>query len=84
MASVQTPDAKKQYPEMERTFVGRGWQNKTQDGREFINLRIDRGVAAQVDETCQFQLWPNKKREGKKDADFRLSILIPKSAVAQA
>ena len=69
-------------PKAKREFVGRAWVNKTKkDGREYINVRIDKGVKiSSLDENSQLQLWPNTKREGKKDADLRLSILVPVKA----
>jgi uncharacterized protein (DUF736 family) len=68
--------------ETKREFIGRAWMNKAKkDGREYINIRFDKGVkVTNLDENCQMQLWPNTKREGKKDADLRLSILVPMTA----
>lgn len=67
-----------------RTFIGRAWKNKTQDGREYLNIKLDKLdqdknpiMLNGVDFNCTLQLWPNPKREGKKDADLRLSILVP-------
>lgn len=66
---------------MQRHFIGRAWINKTQNG-EFINCVLDKKKDAPIilngiNDECVFQLFPNKKREGKKDADYRLSLLIP-------
>lgn len=82
MAEVQTGNAANQN-NMQRFFVGRAWKNQTAKG-EFLNIKLDKGAKLDgVDNTCTMQLWPNTKRPDKKDADYRLSILIP-NAVAQA
>lgn len=68
----------------EREFIGRAWINTVQadgskyKGTEFINITLDRDREGVVfKKTDQLQLWPNSKREGKKDADFRVSIIMP-------
>lgn len=40
-------------------------------------FRIDRGTTGSIDENVTLEAWPNVKREGKQDADFRLSALTP-------
>lgn len=81
-----------QRPEMERYYIGKAWVNDgcincsidtIQKGQK-VDLRFE------IDSTCKFELWPNTKRTGaaalkpdgttKKDADYRLSLLIPKIA----
>ena len=68
----------------EREFIGRAWINTVQaedskyKGTEFINITLDRdrdGVIFKKND--QLQLWPNTKRPNKKDADFRVSIVMP-------
>ena len=85
MAGI-TPNAKGQEPKPQRIFAGLGWINKTPKG-EFINVLVSKkdldkvGAASiSIDSSCTIQLWPNSKREGKKDADYRMSILIPQTA----
>lgn len=60
------------------TPVGKGWVNKyKKEGveKEAINITIDRGVEELIlraeDKLVAF---PNSKREGKRDADYRLYI----------
>lgn len=67
---------------VEREFIGRAWKNivKKEDseykGVEFINLTLDQGIQEVVmKKGNRLQLWPNKKREGKQDADYRVSLL---------
>ena len=55
-------------------FIGRAWKNTTKDGREFMRLTIDRGIQVSLNGEDRIELWPNTKRDGKKDADFRASI----------
>ena len=81
MANVST-ETTKTFPKMDRTFIGRAWVNNTKDGKVYINFKLDKGVKANLDESCSIQLWPNTKREGKKDADYRASVLIPAAIAA--
>lgn len=66
---------------MKRVFIGRCWKNTvkqgTHQGVEFLNLKFDRGTSVTLNEGDQVQLWPNTKREGKIDADYRASIQVP-------
>lgn len=76
-------------PKMKRDFIGRGWINTVKQGPRaglnFIQVKFDRGVEIdKLTPDCMLQLWPNEKREGKRDADYRLSILTPEQAIAQA
>lgn len=81
MANVIASPQVATVPKAKRHFIGRAWVNTARSDEKFINAKLDRGVKLQqVDETCVFQLWKNTKRPGKKDADYRLSILIPQSA----
>jgi hypothetical protein len=70
-------------PETTRDFVGRAWENeaKLKDGSTvtFLNITIDRDIQLDgITSAHKFQLWPNAKRDGKKDADWRLSLISPK------
>lgn len=81
MANVIAPLQVATAPKAKRHFIGRAWVNTARTGKQFINVKLDRSVQLQqVDETCTLQLWENMKRPGKKDADYRLSILIPQTA----
>lgn len=70
-----------QDAQTKRVFIGRAWANKVKQGEragtEFLSLRIDRGVDVSLTTGDQITLWPNRKREGKQDADFRASIQVP-------
>ena len=61
--------------------VGRAWKNTSKAGNEFLRLSIDQKIdgkafsAITLKAGDQLLLTLNKKREGKKDADFRLSIV---------
>ena len=71
---------------MDRFFIGKAWKNTVKvKGKdvEMMNILIDKKKDApiilnNINDECQFQLWPNDKREGKRDADFRVSLLSPK------
>ena len=70
----------------EREFIGRAWINVVKNeeskyvGTEFINVTLDKDVnKVVINAGDKLQLWPNNKREGKKDADFRVSIVQIKS-----
>jgi hypothetical protein len=66
--------------------IGKAWINKVQVKKgtnagkelEVLNLTLDRGVVLNdINENCKISLWPNNKREGIKDADYRVSIQLP-------
>lgn len=64
------------------TFVGKAWVNTVNkegskvNGKSFINVSIDRQYKElTLQEGDRMQLWPNTKREGKNDADYRMSII---------
>lgn len=68
--------------ETSREFVGKGWVNtvnKPQSkahGQQFINITLDKDVSEiSIKAGERLQLWPNDKREGKNDADYRVSIV---------
>lgn len=66
-------------------FVGRGWvntagENSKMAGTEYINIVFDKGIAAIEgldNPSVKYHLYPNKKRSGKQDADYRLVVLTP-------
>lgn len=68
-------------PTFKRLFVGRAWKNTISTegenkGKEFISIRLDNNVKElNLEAGDRVELWPNLKREGKKDADYRLSIV---------
>lgn len=64
-------------PETVVQFVGKVWKNTTKTGKEYMRLTIDRGMSLSLIGKDSIELWPNKKREGKQDADFRASVRIP-------
>lgn len=66
---------------MKRVFIGRAWENEVRNGdnkgTKFLSLRLDRGIDISLVGGDQITLWPNQKREGKQDADFRVSVQVP-------
>lgn len=70
-----------------RVFFGKGWLNKNEDGTEYTNFSFDEKFVVKILDTetnteyeilpgSYFQGNPNAKRDGKKDADIRLSFKI--------
>ena len=59
-----------------RDFIGKAWNNTSKvKGIPYIRLTLDSNVSEVVlTPKTRLELWPNKKREGKQDADFRLTI----------
>jgi len=45
------------------------WQNTTKNGITFLSGNLGYGLTVQI--------WPNKKREGKKDPDYNLVFAEP-------
>ena len=69
-------------------FIGKAWINHTKEvkdtagnvtkaPREYIRILIDNGLQLNFKEKDSIELWPNTKREGKQDADYRVSVRIP-------
>lgn len=83
MATVHTKKPVAQAPvTTQRVFIGRAWKNRVQKegatkGVEFLNLQLDRDVSITLEAGDRITLWPNTKREGKADADYRASIQVP-------
>ena len=72
----------KKQPTTRREFVGKVWLNEVKNGKhkgkKFFNVRIDQAVSELVlTPESKIQMWPNIKREGKQDPDFRMSIILP-------
>jgi len=68
----------------QRTFVGGAWINKCKvNGKETHNIKISlstKGKNALKTLTINaltdvIELWPNDKRDGKKDADYSVSVV---------
>ena len=64
-----------------REFIGRAWVNTVKTGelagQNVLNLRFDRGVTGiTVTPETHIELWPNAKRAGKRDADYRASVVV--------
>jgi hypothetical protein len=83
--TLVTNENKVDASKMERAFIGKAWVNTVAKGEykgiEFLAIRLNRGTKiSEITDECQFTLWPNEKREGKKDADYSLSIQYPKAA----
>lgn len=75
-------------PNSKRTFIGRAWINEVKKegaskGVKFLNVTRDKGFEdITLKASDSLQLWPNPKREGKRDADFRLSVVSAEDEVA--
>jgi len=77
-----------QEPKREFVDIGKAWVNEKQNICFSVNKMFtdSKGVvhnAIQLNNVgpeSMFVLTPNKKREGKKDADYRVSLLIPVAA----
>ena len=78
---------KKKQP---RVFIARAWNNTSKAGLEYLNISFDRGLEITIkdtrddkeieyilDENATIQGFANKKRDGKQDADIRLSFALP-------
>lgn len=79
---------KKKQP---RVFIARAWNNTSTAGLEYLNISFDLGLEITIkdkrdgkeveyilDENATIQGFANPKREGKQDADIRLSFALPK------
>lgn len=70
-------------PAEKRTFIGSAWINTAKSGAnkgtQFINVMFDRTAKGTIDvgDGSHLMLWPNNKREGRRDADYRVSVLEP-------
>lgn len=69
----------KKSNETEVIFIGKAWNNTTKGGKNYTRIIIDRNLDLTLHGSDSVELWPNNKREGKKDADFRVSIRQPKN-----
>lgn len=65
----------------QREFIGKAWINQVpataskNAGVQFISVKLDRNIASvSIEAGQQITLWPNLKREGKQDADYRVSV----------
>lgn len=66
----------------EIVYVGKGWLNTVNNrdskafGKQYINITLDRGIdEVTVGGNEKLQLWFNNKREGKNDAEYRVSLV---------
>lgn len=63
------------------TSIGRAWKNTSKKNTEFLRVSIDQKINGQNFDHITLKpgdkllLTANAKREGKKDADFRLHIV---------
>lgn len=73
MTVVKTAEA---VTKTAREFIGKAWVNTTKDGRTYLQLTLDQDIAkVELMKGQKIQLWPNNKREGKNDADYRASVV---------
>lgn len=67
--------------------IGRAWDNSSIEGRSNkapkLRIAIDRdlGLAITLKPESQLLLFTNQKRAGKKDADYRVAVELPKDIV---
>lgn len=80
MAQIQMANAISQ--KSSRQFIGKAWINRVEkpgsryNGTKYLVMTIDnkfKSITIGQDE--KMIAWPNAKRQGKKDADFRVSIV---------
>ena len=92
MANITTGQAVKAT----RMFIGKAWINTVKKegdslGIQFMNISLDNVIVKEdgskapltsitLTPNDKIQLWPNQKRDGKKDADYRLSIVSAEAA----
>lgn len=69
-------------PQTVRQFIGKGWVNlinkpgNKYNGVKYVNITLDNTIGdITIKNGEKLILFPNKKRAGKKDADFRLSVV---------
>ena len=72
MATIKAPTATAQ----KRAFIGKAWKHE-KDGAEYLSVSLNRDLGeVALKSNDRMLLWPNKKREGKQDADYNLSISL--------
>ena len=61
--------------------IGRAWINNVPEGTRgpALSIQLDRNLGADISLSPgdRVYLWPNNKRAGVRDADFRLSLDVP-------
>ena len=69
--------------EAKREFTGKAWNNTVNkegskaNGMNYINITLDNTIdVLSLKAGDKIQLWPNAKREGKQDADWRMSVIF--------
>lgn len=56
-------------------FVGKAWENTSKSGSKYFRITLDAKISEiTLSKDNRIALVPNKKRDGKKDADFSLII----------
>ena len=65
-----------ELPQIKREFIGKAWINESLVKKiPYIRISLDNTVSQVVlTPGSRLELWPNKKRDGKKDADYRFTI----------
>lgn len=58
--------------------IGRAWLNAAKaDGKEYLNVTVDKAVGeVTIGPDDRILMFPNAKRDGKKDADWRLMVEV--------
>ncbi len=80
MVEILNNVASTQQSATKPVYIGKAWKNTSKNGKEFMRLTINRGMALKFNAGDRMELWPNKKREGKQDADFQVLIRVPQTA----
>ena len=78
-------EAPKEQVKTKSEFIGKAWKNMAQKGEhkgtEYLKMTIDRDIeSVSIEKGETLLLWPNNKREGKQDADYRVSLISPVQA----
>jgi hypothetical protein len=66
--------------------IGRAWMNDgatPENNRPVMSAQVDRDLPVSITLVANSRIvfFPNTKREGKKDADFRLAVEMPSEVV---
>lgn len=90
MSVELNPNAKKKNNGT-RVFIGKLWINKVKNGnsefngKTYLSGSLDNDfIKLEIMAGDTIQIWPNNKRDGKKDADLRISIITENKDLIEA
>ena len=56
-------------------FIGKAWDNVSTNGKHYLRIKLDsKNAEVTLTQNDRIALVPNKKRDGKKDADYSLIV----------